>query len=135
MSIYAVIRKTDQVKVYEYASEAPVEWNGMEFATHDHVEQPPADLPPAAPVKAEDWWINVGPFYDRFGAYKLPILASADPLVQAIIKDTTVRKYIDLHGRRPELAQALALLRSKGFAVADADVLDVQPGPQEVYRG
>jgi hypothetical protein len=134
MSLYHVINKATGAKVYEYAADAPIEWAGFEFETHDHVAQPVAGAP-ADTTRAEDWFINVGPFYDRFGAYKLPILASADPLVQAVIKDTTVRKYIDLRGRRPELAQALALLRSKGFAVTDAAVLDVQPTAAEVYRG
>ena len=136
MSIYAVIRKADQVEVYRYAHTAPVEWGGMEFATHDHVVQadPPVE-PVAIDYQPEDWYIGVGPFYDRFGAYKLAILASADPLVQAIIKDSSVRRYLDLKGRRSELLQVIGLLQSKGFAVSTAALLDVQPGPQEVHRG
>jgi hypothetical protein len=134
MTVYHVIDKATGAKVYEYEAAAPVEWAGFEFATHDHVAQAAPEAP-ADTTRAEDWHINVGPFYDRFGAYKLPILASADPLVQAVIKDTTVRKYIDLKGRRAELSQALGLLRAKGFPVTDAAVLDVQPTSAEVYRG
>ncbi len=40
--IYDVIRKTDGNKVFEYSSDAPIEWAGLEFATHDHVERPAA---------------------------------------------------------------------------------------------
>lgn len=136
MTTYAVIRKSGQVEVYRYADVAPVEWAGFEFATHDHIEVVEAPAEPVVPAhRAEDWYIGVGPFYDRFGAYKLAILASADPLVGAIIKDSSVRKYLDLKGRRAELLQVVGLLQSKGFAVDAVALLDVQPGPQEVYRG
>lgn len=134
MSTYIVIDKATGAEVYRYESAEPVEWGGMGFDTHEHavLTAPPA---PEAPINAADWYINVGPFYDRFGAYKLPILASSDPLVQAIIKDTSVRKYIDLKGRRTELAQAIGLLQSKGFAISTAAVLDVMPAEGEVHRG
>lgn len=38
MPTYLVTRKTDSAEVYRYASTAPIEWVGFEFATHDHVE-------------------------------------------------------------------------------------------------
>lgn len=38
MTTYSVIRKSDQAEVYRYSADAPIEWNGMEFATHDHIE-------------------------------------------------------------------------------------------------
>lgn len=134
MTTYVVTRKEDGVEVHRYESDAPVEWLGMEFDAYDHTALPPPD-PPEEVVVPSEWRIHVGPFYDRFGAYKLPILASTDALVQAVIKDTTVRKYIDLKGRRAELAQAIGLLQSKGFAVDTAAVLDVKPTDAEVYRG
>lgn len=134
MTTYVVTRKEDGVEVHRYESGAPVEWLGMEFDAYDHTALPPP-VPPEEVVVPSEWRINVGPFYDRFGAYKLPILASTDALVQAVIKDTTVRKYIDLKGRRAELAQAIGLLQSKGFAVNTAAVLDAKPTDAEVYRG
>lgn len=133
MTTYAVIRKADQVEVRRYVAAQPTVFDGYEFDLFDHVEVDVAGVPQID--RPEDWYINVGPFYDRFGAYKLPILASSDLLVQAIIKDTTVRKYIDLKGRRAELLQALSLLQSKGFPVTAEAVLDVKPSAQEVYRG
>lgn len=134
MSIYIVTRKSDGAEVYRYQNEAPVEWVGMEFATHDHTElaEPPEPQPVEDPA---EWRINVGPFFDRFGAYKIPILASADPLVQAVVKDCSVRKYLGLKERRSDLLQAIGLLQSKGFAVNTAAVLDVKPTEAEVYRG
>lgn len=130
--IYDVIRKSDNTRVYSYESDSVIEWQGMELDTHFHnpreiVEQP---LDTSLP---QDWYINVGSFYDRFGAYKLPILASEDAFVQAIIKDTAVRKYIDLKGRRSELEQALMLLQSKGFLVDSEAILNNKPTETERY--
>lgn len=45
----------------------------------------------------EYWWVEVGAFYDRFGDAKVPVLASANATVQALVRDTQVRKYIDLN--------------------------------------
>ena len=36
--IYTVTDKATGAEVYRYASEAPIEWSGMGFDTHDHVE-------------------------------------------------------------------------------------------------
>lgn len=43
MKIYRVYRKSDGALVYVYTNEFPVEWQGMEFSTHDHLEylEPP----------------------------------------------------------------------------------------------
>ena len=66
------------------------------------------------------WWIGVGAFYDRFAGAKIPVLASADPTIQAMVRDTQIRQYIDLKradvgqlvayiaGAVPELTEALA---------------------------
>ena len=36
MNTYVVTSKDTGQVVYEYQSDAPVEWHGMEFSTHDH---------------------------------------------------------------------------------------------------
>ena len=72
-------------------------------------ENPPQPEPTPAPVW--EWYIDIGPFFDRFGAAKMPVLTSADVGVQAIIKDTQVRKWIDL--RLPEIEQSVQYLASK----------------------
>lgn len=133
MKTFVVTRKSDGEVVYRYQAEAPIEWAGMEFATHAHEEDAPAPTPAEPAELDEDWRIYVGPFFDRFGVHKLAILASADPLVQAVVKDASVRKYIALRERRPELLQVIGLLQSKGFAV-DAAVLDARPTAEERYR-
>jgi hypothetical protein len=38
--IFSVIDKGTGEEVYRYEADAPIEWSGMEFATHDHVEPP-----------------------------------------------------------------------------------------------
>lgn len=54
MPTYAVIRKSDQAEVYRYANPTTVEWNGMEFVTHDHIEVVEPVAPPQA-VPVYEW--------------------------------------------------------------------------------
>jgi len=82
---------------------------------------------------ANAWWIYVGPFYDRLGANKIPILASVDPVVQAVIKDCMVRQYLDL--KRADLAQAIDLLISKGFDLDKAAILTTPVSEDERFAG
>lgn len=60
------------------------------------------------PVKPTEWLIDIGPFFDRFGAAKMAVLTSADAGVKAILADTQVRKWIDL--QRADVAQSLSLI-------------------------
>lgn len=74
--------------------------------------------------------ISVGAFFDRFGEAKLAVLADTTPLVQALIKDASVRKYIDL--TRPDLAIGIGLLVSAGHATLDAgEILSLEIGEHE----
>lgn len=68
-------------------------------------------------------YISVGAFFDRFGAEKWPILASTDPLVQALVKDCTVRISQGINLDRPDVAGGVALLQSKGFTSVTAAVI------------
>lgn len=134
MTTYIVTRKSDGQEVYRYNADAPIEWSGMEFATHDHVAEADESVV-VATINPDEWRIYVGPFFDRFGVWKLAILSSADSMVQAVIKDCSVRKYIHLHDRRAELLQVIGMLKSKGFAVDDAAILDVKPTEEELFHG
>lgn len=62
-----------------------------------------------APVWA--MYIDIGPFFDRFGAAKLAVLVSLDLGVKAIVQDCSIRKWIDL--ANPEVATSLAYIGSK----------------------
>ena len=68
----------------------------------------PSELPPDNPVWA--WYIDIGPFFDRFGAAKMSVLTSSDVGVKAILADTQVRKWIDL--KRPDVTQSIAYIAS-----------------------
>ncbi len=135
MPEYIVTRKTDGAEIYRYSADAPIEWSGMEFSDHDHTEVAPVITENTAPVDPARWRIYVGSFFDRFGAAKLAILSDPDPVVQAVIKDASVRMNIDLLGRRDELLQVIGLLNMKGHAVDATAVLDVEPTDDEVWRG
>lgn len=75
---------------------------------------------PADPVVTVPRHIAVGSFFDRFGASKWAILADTAPMVQALVRDCSARRYIDLD--RPDLVQALQLLVQAGHAV-DAETI------------
>lgn len=59
------------------------------------------------------WWIDVGPFLDRFGAKALAITGSPDQQVQGLVTLLLPRKYVDL--KRADLPSMLDLLISKGI--------------------
>ena len=73
--------------------------------------------PPPAPNPTE-WLIDVGPFFDRFGAAKMAVLTSTDAGVKAILADTQVRKWIDL--QRADVAQSVAYIGTVVSAVTPA---------------
>lgn len=73
--------------------------------------------------------ISVGAFYDRFGDQKWPILSSTDPAVQGLIKDTQVRKWIDLDNA--QLPAALDMLIAKGFTIDKDAILNAPIQPNE----
>lgn len=64
--------------------------------------------PPAPPPPVYEWYIDIGPFFDRFGATKMAVLTSADAGVRALITDLQVRKWVDL--KLTEVAQGLAYI-------------------------
>ena len=69
------------------------------------------DTPVQVPAQPWEWLIDIGPFFDRFGAAKMAVLTSADAGVQAILKDTQIRKWLDL--KLPEVAQSVAYIGTK----------------------
>ena len=67
--------------------------------------------PVQVPAQPWEWFIDIGTFFDRFGAAKMAVLTSSDIGVQAILKDTQVRKWLDL--KLPEIASAVAYIGTK----------------------
>lgn len=100
-------------------------WN---FTGHVWVAAP-LNPPAAAPAPAARR-VSVGAFFDRFGAAKWAILADTSPAVQALVKDCSVRTFIDLD--RPDLSQALGVLTQAGHAIDAAAILSADVQPAEV---
>ncbi len=133
---YTIRNEQLGANVAQYAADAPKlpyeidpAYVGSEFVTYDE-EGNAVDV---AAIKPPNWRIDVGAFFDRFGNEKIPILSSSDPVVQAVIKDASVRKYIDLYARRTDLEQALGLLVAKGFAINPSAILDTEPTADEIW--
>lgn len=78
--------------------------------------------PPAGPSWADSnldpryWWLDKGPFFDRFGAKALAIVSSTDSVVQGLVTLILPRLYIDL--RRSDVSTFLDVLVSKGLITA-----------------
>lgn len=137
MTTYIVTHKTTGAEVTRYAAMSPVEQiddMAVPFAEFEHTPLP-EDAEPVQPVDPALWRIWVGSFFDRFGTHKMSILSDTDQEVQAIIKDASVRQYIDLVESRDELTQAIGLLQARGHAVDLVAILDVEPVADEVWHG
>ncbi len=63
------------------------------------------------------WWIDPGPFFDRFGPAAFAITSSTDPQVQGLVMLLLPRQYVDL--KRPDLPQMLGLLVAKELITDD----------------
>jgi hypothetical protein len=87
-------------------------FDGAKFTAPESSQQPPQ------PVNR---WLSVGSFFDRFGAAKWSILADQSPAVQAVVRDASVRRYIDLDN--PQLPGGLAVLISAGHAIDAAQII------------
>ena len=131
MSTWQVTKRLTGEVVYAYTADEPVEWPGMEFSTHNHLLQVQEIEPETTDA---DWRIYVGAFFDRFGDQKIAILSSEDAVVQALIKDASVRQYIGLRERRDELAQMIGVLVAKGFTLDAAAILDTEPTEDERWQ-
>ena len=74
-------------------------------------------------------YISVGSFYDRFGTEKWNILSSTDLMVQAMIKDVSVRKYVDLD--RADLLAGLQMIKTAGFNIDPQAIVSAEIQPEE----
>ena len=113
MKTFEVIRKSDGVAITTYTSEGKVEWVGMEYAEYDHndITFRNNHVEPTGVVDPCRTLIDIGPFFDRFGSAKMAILTSTDLVVQAILTDVSVRKWVDL--ALPEIVKAMYVLGMK----------------------
>lgn len=93
--------------VTDVVGEMRSNWTGYAWSNLPYVA--PIDVAPVGDVW--EWFIDIGPFFDRFGAQKIAVLSSQDPIVKAILSDVQVRKWVDL--KRPDVAQSLDYIGTK----------------------
>lgn len=74
--------------------------------------------------------ISVGAFFDRFGPLKWAILADTAPTVQAVVRDASVRKFIDLDD--PDLPAGLQILVAAGHPIDAAAIVEAPIQPEEL---
>lgn len=104
-----------------HPGQAPIDGDWVEYHYNNGAIERKTYFEPVVTPVADTWLISVGAFFDRFGANKIPILASADAGIQAMVKDAQVRKWIDL--QRPDLSGMLDYIIAAGFAVDKAAIL------------
>ena len=136
--IFSVIRKSDGEEVTRYcAGKVTESFDGKSYPldTFDHVEY--AEGAVETPVDPAVWRIYVGAFFDRFGEDKIAILSSENAIVQALIKDASVRQYIGLVERKDELTQMLGLLQTlvSGISLDVTAILETEPTDAERWNG
>lgn len=98
-------------------------WDGKRFTAPPVVGDP---VPQPTLLRR----ISVGAFYDRFGAAKWAILADESPQVRAVVRDASVRAFIDLDS--PDLPAGLAILQAAGHDIDPAAIIDAPVLPAEV---
>jgi len=85
---------------------------------------PPTPTPQPEPLAPEIRHITVGAFFDRFGDQKWPILADTNAGVQALIKDASVRAYINLDDS--QVRTGLEMVVAAGHTI-DVDAIITAP--------
>lgn len=81
MTTYTVTRKSDFVEVYRYSASLPIEWQGMEFATHDHTAEVEA-ITDVIPRMYESRRLTKLAFVGRLGSDFATILVASKQSVQ-----------------------------------------------------
>ena len=87
------------------------------------------EMPPAPEPTPEPRHITVGAFFDRFGDQKWPILADTNASVQALIKDASVRKWINLDD--PQVLTGLQMVQNAGHSIDPAAIIEAPIQPEE----
>ena len=90
------------------------------------------DGPVEPSANPTEWLIDIGAFFDRFGAAKVAVLTSADAGVKAILADTQVRKWLDL--KRADVVQSIGYIGTVVAAVTPAlqtAILTTPVSPEE----
>ena len=111
---------------------ATPDFAGANFPGQWRIAEDRGQEPQVEEAKPWEWLIDVGAFFDRFGAAKMAVLISADAGVKAILADTQVRKWVDL--QRPDVAQSVAYIGTVVATVTPAlqtAILTTPVSPEE----
>lgn len=117
--------------------EVRVQWRLIDGAWQAPPAPEPAPEPEPAPsltwanAPAQYWWIDVGPFFDRFGQKAIVITSSTDTVVAGLVTLIMPRKYVDL--KREDLPQLLGILVTKGI-ITNAEMQAVLNTPTTDYE-
>ena len=87
---------------------------------------PSVEVQAATPARS----ISAGAFFDRFGPLKWAILADTAPTVQAVVRDASVRKFIDLDN--PDLPAGLQIIVAAGHPIDTAAIVETPIQPEEL---
>jgi hypothetical protein len=120
----SVAPEWDSVVSIEGMTPAP----GIGWGYEDGVFTAPV-MPPAPEPTPEPRHITVGAFFDRFGDQKWPILADTNASVQALIKDASVRKWINLDD--PQVLTGLQMVQAAGHDIDPAAIIAAPIQPEE----
>jgi len=117
MPIYSVIDKATQAVKYEYTADAPIEWTGMEFATHDHVpivtDNPVTDVPVIAMT-----WTKLE-YLRRFTQdERIAIRTAAKTVPQLEDYLALLELASEVRSDDPDIASALTMLEQSGLLAA-----------------
>lgn len=94
-------------------------WNEFEWVAVPYT----APMPPTpADPEVWAWFIDLGPFYDRFGQAMPAVLASVHPAVTVALKNISVRKWIDL--QRQDVADGLAAISAAMPGVVTPELVE-----------
>lgn len=74
--------------------------------------------------------VSVGAFFDRFGPAKWAILADESAQVRAVVRDASVRKFIDLDNA--DLPMGLAIIQAAGHQIDPEAIVDAPVRAEEL---
>ena len=114
MTTYVVTRKSDGQEVYRYNADAPIEWSGMEFVTHDHTPEADASGITDVPIVAMTW--TKLEYLRRFTqAERIAIRGAAKVVPELEDYLQLLELATEVRSDDPDIASALAMLEGAGL--------------------
>jgi hypothetical protein len=114
MTTYIVTRKSDGQEVDRYNADAPIEWSGREFATHDHAPEADASGVTDAPIVAMTW--TKLEYLRRFTqAERIAIRGAAKVVPELEDYLQLLELASEVRSDDPDIASALAMLEGAGL--------------------